>query len=386
MKRLEDGFSRRDLLKYTSTGDALLATGNLLAACGSSGETDNRTMNSGPAETPGPSSEGSAVRGGTLTVGVPSNGSSETVDVRKAIVTPDAIRVQAIYDPLFFVVPGGTAPGLAESAEPNADATKWTLKLRDGVTWHDGKPLTADDVVYTMRSSWGSKESNYGGQTKALVDLKNVRKIDQRTVEVPLLRPFAAFEAFASFYTSYRRPGRNDRLLQAGRHRTVQSGSFHPGARSSFPSNPDYWRGKPFVDELVVDSSFTDDPARINALVGGQIDIAPNVPPALAKANASSGRVVLGNAHGPAFIAVAMRVNVPPFDDPTIRGFCRRSSSPSTGRPSSRRPSTATRRWATTQRARPSSTGHQTSSRSTIRRRPSPCSKPPATRASRYPS
>jgi peptide/nickel transport system substrate-binding protein len=247
-----------------------------------------------------------------------SNGSSETIDVRKAIVTPDAIRVQAIYDPLFFVVPGGTAPGLAESAEPNSDATKWTVKIRDGVTWHDGKPLTADDVVYTIRSSWGSKNSNYGGQTKALVDLKNVRKIDQRTVEVPLLRPFAGFEAFASFYTSYVvQDGTTDFSRPVGTG-PFKFGSFEPGAHSSFSSNPDYWRGKPLVDELVVDSSFTDDPARINALASGQIDIAPNVPPALAKANASSGRIVLGNAHGPAFIAVVMRVNVPPFNDARV--------------------------------------------------------------------
>ena len=47
----------------------------------------------------------------------------------------------------------GVEPGqqLAESLEPNAKATKWTLRLKEGIHFHDGKPLTADDVVYTVR-------------------------------------------------------------------------------------------------------------------------------------------------------------------------------------------------------------------------------------------
>jgi peptide/nickel transport system substrate-binding protein len=85
-----------------------------------------------------------------------------------------------------------------------------------------------------------------------------------------------------------------------------------------FYRNPDYWNGVPNVDKLVVDSSFTDDAARLNAVQSGQLDIAPGVPFALAKATASSGRVVLGNVPGPAFITVVMRVNQPPFDDPRV--------------------------------------------------------------------
>jgi len=93
-------------------------------------------------------------------------------------------------------------------------------------------------------------------------------------------------------------------------------GSFTPGASSTFPAYRDYWGGGPYVDELVIDSSYTDDAARLNAVISNQAQIAPNAPAALAKANAN--RVVIGNSSGPQFMAIVLRVDVPPFDDPRV--------------------------------------------------------------------
>ena len=73
---------------------------------------------------------------------------------------PDFIRVFNLLDPLFFQGPHGImSPGLATEAHPNKDFTVWTLRLRDGVHWHDGKPFTADDVVYTLKASWHSRRA-----------------------------------------------------------------------------------------------------------------------------------------------------------------------------------------------------------------------------------
>jgi peptide/nickel transport system substrate-binding protein len=314
---LSDGaINRRNLLKLGAQGAAVLAGGNLLAACGSGGKSPTGTGAAGPAAS-GPSGGGTPVRGGTLRVGMLSAGNTESLSVPKAIVAPDAVRIYNLFDPLFLTVPGGTAPGLATAAEPNADATLWTLKLRDGVAWHDGKPFSADDVVYTIKS-WGSKDSGYSTQARALIDLKNVRKRDRLTVEVPLVTPFAAFPSFTAWFTALViQDGTKsfDRPVGTG---PFKFGSFKAGSSSHFPANADYWRGAPHVDALVVDSSFSDDAARINAVTSGQLDIAPGVPFALAKANASSGQLVLGNAPGPFFIPVIMRVDVPPFNDPRV--------------------------------------------------------------------
>jgi peptide/nickel transport system substrate-binding protein len=309
--------NRRDLLKYGLQGAAVLAAGNVLAACGSASSGSGAATGAGPAVSTGPSSTGSPIRGGTLRIGVLSTGSSETIDIRKAVNTPDFVRVFNLYDPLFQQVPGGVAPALATSGEPNKDATVWTLKLRDGVTFHNGKPFSADDVVYTI-NTWGTKQSNYQAQAAALIDLKGVRKLDRLTVHVPLLRPFADFPAFTAWFTALVVPdGATDFNKPVGTG-PFKYGSFIPGTSSTFAANPNYWRGVPYVDQLVVNSSYTDDGARVNALLSGQIDITPGIPPALAKANAGSGQLVLGNSPGPAYIPVVMRVDAPPFNDPRV--------------------------------------------------------------------
>jgi peptide/nickel transport system substrate-binding protein len=312
----EGGLNRRLLFKRGAQGAALLAGGNLLAACGSGGKSP-ATTGTGPAGASGPAAGGTPVKGGTLRVGMLSAGSTESVVVPKMLVPPDAVRLLALYDQLFITVPGGTAPSLATAAEPNADATLWTIKLRDGVTWHDGKPLTADDVVYSIKS-WGSKGSYYAAQTNALVDVKKVRKRDRLTVEVPLVKPFAELTGFFAWPAAL--------IIQDGTKSFTHPvgtgpftfGSFKAGSSSTFPANPHYWGGAPHVDALVINSSFSDDAARMNAVISGQLDVAPAVPFALAKANAESGQIVIGNAPSGAFIPVIMRMNVPPFNDPRV--------------------------------------------------------------------
>lgn len=314
------GLSRRDLLIKGAAGAAAIAGVPILAACGSPASRSGGAKALIPRLNPGPPSGGTPVRGGTLRVGLVTNGNAETVDVQKAINTPDYCRTDSLYDPLFFQAPsgapGGVYPGLAVGADSNADATIWTLHLRQGVTWHDGKPLTAEDVVYTIRS-WGSPASYFQPLASSIIDFKNVRKVGPLTVQVPLLRGVAAFPSITSWYNGY--------VIQKGTTnfaKPVGTGpfifeSFTPGSSSTFKANPNYWQGRPHLDALVVNSSFTDDPSRLNAVLSGEIDTAPGVSQALAKAHAS--QMVIGNATGPGFIAVCMRVNQAPFTDLRVR-------------------------------------------------------------------
>src|SRR5690606_38468486 len=72
-------------------------------------------------------------------------------------------------------------PDLAESWEPNADFTEWTFVLRQGVTWHDGQPFSADDVVFTY-----DRRMNEEGLTAAFRELESVEKVDANTVKFVL--------------------------------------------------------------------------------------------------------------------------------------------------------------------------------------------------------
>jgi peptide/nickel transport system substrate-binding protein len=288
----------------------------LLAACGGTHSAGGATS----ATSTGPAA-GTAVKGGTLRVGLVSAGSAETIDVRKALNFPDYVRLFNLLDPLFFAAAGGlVTPGLCQAAHPNKDATVWTLELRPDVEWHDGSPFTADDVIYTMQSSWHSKSSNIFSLADSIIDYTRLRKVDKLTVEVGLKHGVAQFPSTTFTQNSFViKNGTTDfsKVIGTG---PFKLDSFTPGTQSSFSANRNYWGAPaPYVDTLVINSSYANDTARLNALLAGDVDIVPTVAPALAKANAASGRIVLGNAPGPAFIAPTMIINRPPFTDVRVR-------------------------------------------------------------------
>jgi ABC-type transport system substrate-binding protein len=122
-------------------------------ACGGD---DSSSSNSAPVETGAPTSdapttdvpaEETPVAGGTLRVGLEADvdGLNPTAS---ALAVAGLTMASAVFDPLFtFDVDGNAVPYLAESIEPSADFMVWTLKLRAGVVFHDGTPLTTDAVI-----------------------------------------------------------------------------------------------------------------------------------------------------------------------------------------------------------------------------------------------
>ncbi len=204
-------------------------------------------------------------------------------------------------------------------AHPNSDASVWTFRLRKGVVWHDGKPFTADDVVYTIQKAWSSPENFSSALVNEIVDFKGVRKRDELTVEVPLLLPIAEFPSITCIPNTWVvQDGTTDFNKPVGTGPFVYE-SFSPGSRSVFSANKDYWiSGQPYVDELIVDSSFSEPSTTMNALLSGQIDIMPGPPAALAKANAEAGKINLGNIEGPGWGAPIARVDQPPFNDKRV--------------------------------------------------------------------
>jgi ABC-type transport system substrate-binding protein len=74
---------------------------------------------------------------------------------------------EQIYEALLFYKVGDVEvePGLAESWSANEDATEWTFVLRQGVTFHDGAKLDANDVVASFKSQWDATDPNHKGRT-----------------------------------------------------------------------------------------------------------------------------------------------------------------------------------------------------------------------------
>jgi peptide/nickel transport system substrate-binding protein len=139
-------------------------------------------------------------------------------------------------------------------------------------------------------------------------------------VEVPLHRGLAEFPTIVSQYPLSIVPEGTTNFNKGVGTGPFALESFTPGTTSTFKANKDYWQsGTPYVDKLVINSSFTDNNAQLNALLAGDLDIAPGVTQALAKANAASGKMVLGNVTAPGFLAPTMHITKPPFTDVRVR-------------------------------------------------------------------
>lgn len=286
---------------------AVSSAASLLSACGGSSE---------PAGIP----QGKPTRGGRLTIGLISGGSAETIDPAKAINTPDFIRVLQLHDHLYqYDRQGRLVPGLAESGEYDAGRKTWVFRLRSGVLFHNGKQLTADDVIYTLRG-WTDPDHYAYSQAGVYIDGKALRKRDPLTVEVPLLAGHARLPELLApslFNVGIVADGSARKPIGSG---PFKPKSFAPGKETVFAAHRDYWQGDtPYVDELVINSSFSDESARVNALLSGEIDVLPYLSPAQAKAQRTGVRVNVLRSGGTQFQSFYMRVDRAPFTDVRVR-------------------------------------------------------------------
>jgi peptide/nickel transport system substrate-binding protein len=258
-------------------------------------------------------------RGGRLRVGMVGGGQSETLDPNLAVSTIDTGRVLTLYDLLVRAKPDlSLEMRLATAFEPNKDATSWTIKLRQGVVWHNGKPFTADDVMYTLRRVAASKTN---GALPAVVpfNLRAMRKVNAHELTLPLHYPIADLAPTFVFYPLVIvQDGWKDFKKPVGTG-AFMADTFKPGQGSLFKRNPHYWvHGLPYVDEVEI-SSIPDPEARLNALLTGQVDCVEQLSYAQAKAHQSKGdiRVLVGNS--PQIVPITMSADLKPFDDVRVR-------------------------------------------------------------------
>ncbi|WP_033287620.1 ABC transporter substrate-binding protein [Amycolatopsis jejuensis] len=256
-------------------------------------------------------------RGGQLRVGMVGGGKAESFNpAGTAYALINIAMVQAVFDPPIRIAADlSLQPGLFTEWTPDPAATEWTFTLRPDVTWHDGKPFTAEDVIYSLR--WMGTPGNRMEDTVRSVDLANVRKDGPHRVVVPLKHPYLEFPVVLAAAAFLVQDGAEDFTTPVGTGPFVFH-AFEPGRQSTCRRNPDYWEeGKPYVDELVI-RSLNDDTARLNALTGGEIDVMAQVPFHSAKAGLGDN-VRLLRASGLGAYAFYLAVDQPPFDDVRVR-------------------------------------------------------------------
>ena len=301
--------SRAALLR--GTAGAMLAASPLLAAACGGGSSNPSTGSSGSAGTP--------KKGGTLRAGFVGGGTAETLNPLIGITPIDQGRIQNLYDPLVIVNPDlSTSPGLALEWNANSDATEYEVKLRPDVTWHNGKSFGADDVIYSIQQM--AKKTSFAVPFVATIDLSGLKKVNDLTIKIPLTQPDADLAANFTYYNTWIiQNGETDFKNPVGTGPFMAS-SFTPGQQSIFKRNPNYWMpgGKPYVDELKI-VSITDNNARLNALLSGEIDAMAQLPTASAKAHATTGDMQVLAGHSPQPMMFYMDTTKAPFNDNNVR-------------------------------------------------------------------
>lgn len=290
--------TRRGLLAAAAGG-----AGVVLSSCGG---TEASVLEAG--ETP--------VEGGTLRVGITGGGASDTVDAHVPLGTGDAARMFNLYDTLFaYDADYQVVPSLAESAEPNETGDQWTLTLREGVRFHDGRPLTPADVKATFERIMDPEDPKSG--SSKLATLESVEEVDERTVRFVLGSPDAALTDALAQYVMGIVPQDYDPAdpIGTGPFRLTD---FEPGGTTHLTAFDDYWQGRPHVDEVLL-MNFDDEDALMNSLLSSQVDVIAQVPLPLVHVVSEDPRIQVITSETGNWVPFTMRTDTAPFDDPRVR-------------------------------------------------------------------
>ena len=178
-------------------------------------------------------------------------------------------------------------PSLAVRWKQSEDGKEIVFHLRDGVRWHDGKPLTAEDVKFTY--DFCSQPEHDALVRPVLEDVASCEVIDRLTVRFRLKKPcwrlfhVLAEHAFAILPRHVLADADADQQAAFGRA-PIGTGPFafgrwdRDGNRITIVRNPAYWDSPPAVEEVVF-KTFTDYPAALADFRGGGIDFFPRLRP-----------------------------------------------------------------------------------------------------------
>lgn len=171
-------------------------------------------------------------------------------------------------------------PGLAKSWEAAADGLTYTFHLQDNVKWHDGKPFTSEDVVFSLADMLPKTHARARVILNKFVE--SVHAPDAKTVVIKLKTPFPAFmlmfePGFAPMMPKHLYAG-TDYMTNPANQKPVGTGPFvfkewKRGEYIKLARNPDYWKpGKPYLDELVF-NVIPDAASRAVAFERGSVDV-----------------------------------------------------------------------------------------------------------------
>ncbi len=320
--------SRR--LFLAGTGAAV--AGVAVAACGDDDKESTGTTAPTGSTTPGTGSSpattaagGDIKKGGTLKIGMVAS-TNDILDGQYIVAKADQLRLLLTFEPLVHYDADWNISyehGLAESVEAVA-ADHYIITLKDGPTWSDGKPVTADDVLYSFERRLDPESEAPLKPMMALLDISGVTVVDDKTIDFKLKQGAVTFLNVLAEYTmtvvprGYKRFA-GDVSTQIGSGPFILE-SFTPGSESVHKRNPAYWADPelPYLDEVQV-IDFADQPALLNALKGGEVDAIVDVPFGEVEALSQEDGISILESEAGSWLTITMAIDQAPMDNPKVR-------------------------------------------------------------------
>ncbi len=220
-----------------------------------------------------------------------------SIDPHYHSLAPNNANVSHLYDRLIERDENSKLrPGLAVSWRL-LDERTWEVKLRQGVTWHDGSPFTADDVIFTTERApvvpnSPSSFSNY-------IRGRSYKKIDDYTIQITSPAPYPLVPNELSGYHIVSKKygdGATTADYNSGKAAIgtgpYKFGEYVPGDRIIYTRNDAYWGGKPAFDKVVF-KFLKAGPSRVAALLSGEVDLIEDVPTPDIERLRHEGRITL---------------------------------------------------------------------------------------------
>lgn len=258
------------------------------------------------------------VKGGRLVVASMGGGASDTLDPRKLTSVMHGLIGYALGNCLTEIEEGGKLVGeLAESWESSPDAKVWKIKLREGVTFHNGKTMTADDVIYSLNLHRGEDSTS---SAKGLVSgIADIAADGPNAIIVTMADGNADLPYLLADFHLLIVPDGTDNFDQPVFTGPYMLKSFVPGESFVGVRNPNYWKpDRAHVDEVEI-INVTDTTARMSGLITGEIHVAGRVDPQSAELINQSPGVHVENHAAAGHRPLLMLCDRAPFDNLDLR-------------------------------------------------------------------
>ncbi len=215
---------------------------------------------------------------------------------------------------------GKVLPRLAESWSASPDLLEWTFHLRKGVTFHDGSPFTAADVVWTVERILNDNRSPVRTFLKIAA---GAEVVDANTVKFKLVQPYGKFDRQMTYISMMSRTyqekvgdkGYEEKPVGTGPYTLVR---WVKDDRTVLRANAGYWNGEPAIKNVIF-RPIPSEASRAAALLTGEVDLVPALSPALLAQLSRAPDIKVGIAPGFRVIFLGFNVNAKPLDNAKVR-------------------------------------------------------------------